>query len=91
MYNDNGDPFIVTLHNIVLAPDLCEELFYIIKLINLGNTCLFQKGFCTVHFGAKEIYVVTIPQSAQQKHSFWGGIKEMSNTKKSSSRKKFAL
>ena len=30
----NGDPFVATLHNIVLAPDLCNSLFSIIMLMN---------------------------------------------------------
>ena len=54
MCNNNGDPFIVTLHNILLAPDLCDRLFSIIMLMNSGQTCLFQKGFRTVYFGAKD-------------------------------------
>ena len=27
MCNDHGDPFIATLHNVLLAPDLCDGLF----------------------------------------------------------------
>ena len=27
MCNDNGNPFIVTLHKVLLAPDLCDRLF----------------------------------------------------------------
>ena len=27
MCDDNGDPFIATLHNVLLAPDLCDRLF----------------------------------------------------------------
>ena len=34
MCNDNGDPFITTLHNVIFAPDLCDRLFYIITLMN---------------------------------------------------------
>ena len=90
MCNDNGDPFIVTLHNILLAPDLCYRLFSIITLMNMGNMCLFHKWFCTVYFGAKEENVVTLPHSAQRKHAFLGEIKEMSKTKKLSSRNKIA-
>ena len=41
----NGNPFIATLHKILLAPDLCDRLFSIITLINLVHTCLFHKGF----------------------------------------------
>ena len=49
MCDDNGYPFIATLHNVLLATDLCNILFSIIMLMNLGHTCLFQKGFalCT--------------------------------------------
>ena len=50
----NGNSFIATLHNILLAPDLCDRLFSIITLTNLGHTCLFQKGFCMVNFGNKK-------------------------------------
>ena len=27
MCNDNGKPFIATLYNVLLAPDLCDRLF----------------------------------------------------------------
>ena len=70
MCNDHGDPFITTLHNVLLAPDLCDRLF--ITLMNLGHHCLFHKGFCTVYFGEKEKNTVTLPQSDQRKHGFWG-------------------
>ena len=53
MCGDNGKPFITILHNVLLAPDLCDRLFSTITLINSVNTCLFHKGFCTVYFGAK--------------------------------------
>ena len=77
MCDDNGDPFIAALRNVILAPDLCDRLFFIITLINSGNPCLSQKGFCTVYFVEKEKNVVTLPHSAQSKHSFGGEIKEM--------------
>ena len=48
MCDDNGDPFISTLHNIILAPDLCDGLFLIIMLMNSEYTYLFHKYFCTV-------------------------------------------
>ena len=48
MCDDNGDNFIATFHNILLVPDICNRLFSIIKLMNLGHTCLFHKVFCTV-------------------------------------------
>ena len=40
MCDVNGDPFITTLHNILLTPVLCDRLFSIIMLMNLGHTCL---------------------------------------------------
>ena len=54
MCNDNGKPFIATLHNVLLAPDLCDGLFSIITLIKSGHNCFLTKAFCTVYFGAKE-------------------------------------
>ena len=45
MCNNNGKSFIATLHNVLLAPDLCDRLFLIITLMNEGHTCLFAKGF----------------------------------------------
>ena len=48
MCDNNRYPFIATLHYILLAPDLCDKLFSIITLMNLGHTCLFLKEFCTV-------------------------------------------
>ena len=48
MCNDNGDPFITTLHNVFWALDLCYRLFSIIILINSRHTCLFHKVFFTV-------------------------------------------
>ena len=45
MCDDNGNPFIATLHNVLLEPELCDRLFSIITLMNSGHTCLFHKGF----------------------------------------------
>ena len=78
MCDDNRDTFIATLHNVLLAPNLCNRLFSIITLINLVHTCLFYKEFFTVYLGAKEKILVTLPHSAQRKHAFLGEIKEMS-------------
>ena len=52
--DDNKDPFITTVHNVILAPDLRDRLFYIIKLINSRHVCLFLKGFCANYFVAKD-------------------------------------
>ena len=53
IFDDNGETFIATLYNVLLAPDLCDRLFSIITLMNAGHTCLSHKGFCTVCFRAK--------------------------------------
>ena len=53
--DNNVNPFIETLHNVLLAPDLCDGLFSIITLMNLGHTCLFHKGLlqCTLDIRRK--------------------------------------
>ena len=91
MCDDNTDPFIATLHNVLLAPYLCDRLFSIITLMNSGHNCLFHKGFCTLYFGAKENNAVTLPHSAQRKHAFLRKIKEMSKKKKIPARKRIDL
>ena len=91
MCDNNGKTFIATLYNVLLAPDLCDRLFSIITLMNAGHTCIFQKGFCTVYFGAKENNAVTLPHSAQRKHAFTGKIMEKSKKNKFPARKKIAL
>ena len=91
MCDNNGDPFIATLHNVLLTPDLCNKLFSIITLINLVHNCLFTKGFCTVYFGSKEKNAVTLPHIAQRKYAFLGEINEMSKTRKLPARDKIAL
>ena len=48
MCDYNGNKFVATLYNVLLAPDLCDRLFSIITLMNARHTCLFRKGFCTV-------------------------------------------
>ena len=91
MCDYNGDPLIATLYKLLLAPDLCDRLFSTITLMNLGHTCLFQKGVCMVYFGDKEKNMVALPHIAQRKHAFLGETKEMSKLKKISPRKKFSL
>ena len=59
--------------------------------MNSLPTCLYQKGFCTVYFGDKEKNEVTLPHSAQQKHVFWGEIKQISKSKKIAPRNKVTL
>ena len=77
MCDGNRKTFIATLYNVLLAPDLCDRLFSIIKLMNAGNTFLFHKGVCTVYFGSEKKNAVTLPHSAQRKHAFLGKIKDM--------------
>ena len=35
---DDGKPFIATLYNVLIAPDLCDRLFSIITLMSSGHT-----------------------------------------------------
>ena len=37
MCEDNGKPFIATLYNVLFVPDLWDQIFSIIKLMNLGH------------------------------------------------------
>ena len=76
--DNNGKPFIDTIYSVLLAPDLCDQLFSIIELMNLGHTWLFHKWFCTILFSDNEHNVVKLPHSAQRKHIFLVKIKEKS-------------
>ena len=80
MFDNNGETFVATLYNVLLAPDLCDRLFSIITLMNAGHTCLFHKGFYTVYFGAKEDNALSLLQSALRKHAFM--VKSMESSKK---------
>ena len=91
MCDDNGNNFIASLYNVLLAPDLRDKLFLIITLMNSGYNCLFHKGFCTVYFEAREKNAVTLPHIAQRKNSFLGKIMDMSKKNKLPARKKTAL
>ena len=48
MWDENRYNFIAKLHNVLLAPDLCDVLFSIIMLVNLGHTFYFKKGLHSV-------------------------------------------
>ena len=82
MGDDNGNSFITTLQNVLLAPDLCDRLFSIITLMNSVHTCLFYKRFFAIYLGTRENNAVTFPHSAQRNHAFIGKIKKMSKKKK---------
>ena len=77
MCDDNGDTFIAILNKLILAPDLCNKLYSIITLMNLGHHSLFHKGFLTVYFGAKYLNAVTLLHGAQSKHVVLREIKVM--------------
>ena len=91
MCNDNRDTLIAKFHNVLLAPDLRNRLFYNIKLMTLVQTCLFHKEFCTVYFVNKEKNAINLPQSEQQKHALLGKLKQISKSKKIAPKKKVAL
>ena len=78
MCNDNGNKFIATLYNVLLAPDICGILFSIITLMNAGHTCLFHKGFFMVYLWADKRNAVILLHSAQRKHYFTEKIKNIS-------------
>ena len=68
--DDNGKHFIATLYNVLFAPDLCHQFFFIIMSMHFGHTYLFNKGFCVVLFGANQQNLTTILNSAKRKHAF---------------------
>ena len=91
MHDKNGKPFIATLYNVLFSPDLCNQLFSIITLMNLGHTCLFHKGFCKVLLSDTKYNVVILPHSAQRKHGFLVKTKEKSKSQKQIPKKKVSL
>ena len=48
MFNNDIDTFIATFHNVLLATDIRDRLFFIITLMNLVHTFYLIKGFCTL-------------------------------------------
>ena len=54
MRDDSGKHFIATLYNLLFASDLCNRLFSIVTIMNLGHTYLFNKGFSKVFFSYNE-------------------------------------
>ena len=50
MCNNDGNRFIATLHNVLLAPNISNGLFLIITLMNLVHSCLIHKECCMVYF-----------------------------------------
>ena len=66
MCDDHRDPFIATSQNVLLAPDLCDRLFSIIKLNNSRYNCLLHKGFCTVYLWERDKNAATLTHSSQK-------------------------
>ena len=91
MCNNNGDTFYRNIVQRTFDIDLCNRLFSMIMLMNLGHTCLFNKGFCTGYFFDKDKNAVTLPHNAQRKHAFLGKIKQMLRSKELAPRKKVDL
>ena len=82
MGDNNGKSFIAMLYNVLFAPDLCNQLFSIITLMNSGNNCLYHKWFITVLFSDNEHNIVTLPHSTQLKHESLVKTKEKSKSQK---------
>ena len=91
MFDDNRDTFIATFQNVLLAPDLCNRLYSIIRFMNQGQTFLFHKGFCTVYFGENEEMRLIYHIVHSGDNHFFGEIKQMSKSKKLAPRKKVSL
>ena len=70
MWENNGNPFVVTLHNVLWAPDLCNSLCSIITLMHSGHTWLFHKEVFTVYFVDMNKNAVALPKISQKKHAF---------------------
>ena len=50
IHDDNGKRFIAMLYDVLFSPELCDQIFSIILLINLVHTYIFHKGFFMVSF-----------------------------------------
>ena len=70
MCDDNGDTFIVSLHNVLLASDICDRLFSKYYINEFGTFLFTWKKIYTVCFGYKKKTAVNLPHSTQQKHAF---------------------
>ena len=91
MIDNNGKPFIAMLYNVLLEPDLCNQFFSIITLMNFGHIYLFHKGFCTVFFSGNKQNSVTLLHSAKIKHAFLVKTKEKSKSQNIITKNKASL
>ena len=70
--DNNGYPFIATLHNVILASDLYNRFSSVTALMNLGQTCFFHKWFplCTLEQKRKiRLHCHIVPKGNMY---FWG-------------------
>ena len=74
-----------------MAPDLWDPLFPSIPLMNSGNTCPYNKGFCTFFFSDNEKTKVTLPHRTQRKHTFMVKTKENTKPQKKTPKRKISL
>ena len=62
MCENKGDPFIATLHNVLLAPGLCGRFFSIITLMNLVHMFYSTNGFTLCTSEQKREFGYIIPK-----------------------------
>ena len=91
MCGDNGDPFIATLHTVLLAPDLCDGLSLIIELMNSGHTFYLTKGFawCTSTIRRKMRRLCHIVH--RENTNFWKKLKKRTSQRKQNLENKLIL
>ena len=70
MSDNNRQPLTATLYNVLLTPDLCNQLFSNILLMNSGHAYYFHQGSCMVFISDNEHKLVTSMNSAQRQHVF---------------------
>ena len=51
MFDDNGDPLLATLHNILLAPYICDRLFQLLRKRSWYILVYFTKAFARCNLG----------------------------------------
>ena len=88
MYGNNGKTSIFTLYNVLLVPDLCDQLFSIIMLMNSVHTCFFHSMFFTVFFSDNYQNAAILPHSAQIKYALLVKMKENSKSRRKIPKKK---
>ena len=72
MCDNNGDTFIATLHNVILAPDLCDRLFFTVTLVNLVRLVCFSRFFYGVLWFTKRTIWLPCHIVHRGNMHFWG-------------------